>query len=55
MRLRNTAGELEKLGEDSEGAAESVTKLQTQLLNLTSGKVNIMASEDYRLVLYKLA
>jgi formylmethanofuran dehydrogenase subunit D len=46
MRLRNTAGELQELGEDSEGAAESITKLQTQLLNLTKGRVNIMATND---------
>ena len=46
MRLRNTAGELEELGEDSEGAATSITKLQTQLLNLTGGKVNIMLNDD---------
>lgn len=46
MRLRNTAGELEKLGEDAEGSAESITKLQTQLLNLTKGKVNIMLDEN---------
>lgn len=45
-RLRNTAGELEELGIDSEDAAESVTQLQTQLLNLTKGKVDIMASSD---------
>ena len=44
MRLRNSAGGLEELGEDAEGAAESVTRLQTQLLNLTDGRVDIMAS-----------
>ena len=41
-RLRNTAGELQDLGEDADGAAESVTKLQQQLLQLTDGRVNIM-------------
>lgn len=46
MRLRNTAGALEELGEDAEGAAESVTKLQTQLLNLTGGRVDIMLDKD---------
>lgn len=45
-RLRNTAGELEELGIDSDGAAESVTKLQTQLLNLTKGKVDIMTDSN---------
>ena len=46
LRLRNTKGQLEELGEESDGAAESVTKLQTQLLNLTKGKVNIMDDLD---------
>lgn len=46
MRLRNTAGDLEKLEVDAEGAADSITKLQTQILNLTSGKVNIMQDND---------
>ena len=46
MRLRNSAGELQELGEDIDGAAESVTKLQTQLLNLTDGRVDIMATAD---------
>ena len=46
LRLTSTKGELEELGEDAEGAAESITKLQTQLLNLTKGKVNIMLNED---------
>jgi TP901 family phage tail tape measure protein len=46
LRLTNTKGKLEELGEESEGAAESITKLQTQLLNLTKGKVNIMTDKD---------
>lgn len=46
LRLRNTKGQLEELGEESDGAAESVTKLQTQLLNLTKGKVNIIDDLD---------
>ena len=46
LRLTNTKGKLEELDEDSEGAAESITKLQTQLLNLTGGKVNIMLDEN---------
>lgn len=41
LRLRNAKGELEELGEESDGAVESITKLQTQLLNNTSGRVNI--------------
>ena len=46
LRLRSTKGELEALGEETDGAAESVTKLQTQLLNLTKGKVNIIDDND---------
>lgn len=46
LRLRNTAGSLEELDEDATGAAESITKLQTQILNLTSGKVDIMLDAD---------
>lgn len=46
MRLRNTAGELEALDVDAEGAADSITKLQTQLLNLTGGKVNILEDNN---------
>jgi len=45
-RLRNTAGQLEELGEDADGAAESITKLQTQILNLTKGAVDIMDTND---------
>ena len=44
LRIRNTKGELEELGEESDGAVESITKLQTQLLNQTHGKVNIFDS-----------
>lgn len=46
LRLTSSRGKLEELGEDAEGAAESVTKLQTQLLNLTKGKVDIMLNKD---------
>lgn len=47
QRMRNTAGELEAMGEDADGAAESVTKLQQQILKLTG--VNIMSdSENFR-------
>ena len=28
MRVRNTSGQLQEMGEDADGAAESVTKLQ---------------------------
>lgn len=45
LRLRNTKGELEELGVESDGAAESLTKLQTQILNATSGRVNIFDND----------
>lgn len=40
MRLRGMKGELEALGEESDGI-ESISKIQTQLLNLSNNKVNI--------------
>lgn len=40
MRIRGMKGELEALGEESDGI-ESISKIQTQILNLTKGKVNI--------------
>ena len=42
MRLRNTAGALQEMDEDADGAAESITKLQQQISSLTGGAVNIM-------------
>lgn len=45
LRLRGMKGELEELGEDVEGI-ESVSKIQTHLLNLTKGKVNIFDDLD---------
>lgn len=44
QRMRNTAGELEEMGIDADGAAESVTKLQQQILKLTG--VNLMDGPD---------
>jgi len=40
LRLRGMKGELQALGEEYEDI-ESVSKIQTQIYNLTSGKVNI--------------
>ena len=40
MRIRGMKGELEELGEESEGI-ESISKIQTQILNQTKGAVNI--------------
>lgn len=45
LRLRGQKGQLEELGEESEGI-ETVSKMQTQILNLTKGAVNIMDSAD---------
>lgn len=44
MRLRGMKGELQALGEESEGL-ESISKIQTQILNLTGGKVNIFKDD----------
>ena len=41
LRLRGMKGELEELGEDVDENVESLSKMQTQILNLTDGKVNI--------------
>lgn len=41
LRLRGMKGELEELGEDVDENVESLSKMQTQVLNLTNGKVNI--------------
>lgn len=42
-------GELEALGEDVDGNVESISKMQTQILNLTHGKVNIFDDKgDFR-------
>ncbi len=40
MRIRGMKGELEELGEEYENV-ESISKIQTQILNLTHGAVNI--------------
>lgn len=45
MRIQGMKGDLEALGEESEGL-ESVSKIQTHILNLTKGQVNIMDSVD---------
>lgn len=44
MRIRGMSGELEKLGEEVDPAVDSISKVQTQILNLTKGKVNIFDS-----------
>lgn len=41
LRLRGMKGELEELGEDVDENVDSLSKMQTQILNITKGKVNI--------------
>lgn len=41
MRIRAMTGELEDLGEEVDESVDSISKVQTQILNLTHGKVNI--------------
>lgn len=41
MRLRGMKGDLQELGEDVDENVVSISKMQTQVLNLTHGKVNI--------------
>lgn len=49
LRMRGMKGELQELGEDVDENVESISKMQTQILNLTHGKVNIFDdSGNYR-------
>ena len=41
MRLRGMKGQLEELDEEVDPTLDSISKVQTQILNLTDGKVNI--------------
>ena len=41
MRVQGMKGKLEELGETIDENVESISKMQTHILNLTSGKVNI--------------
>lgn len=45
MRIRGMKGELEELGEDVDQTVDSVSKVQTQILNRTHGKVNIFGDD----------
>lgn len=42
MRIRGMKEELEALGEDVDKTVDSISKVQTQILNHTGGKVNIL-------------
>ena len=45
MRIRGMKGELEELGEDVDHTVDSISKVQTQILNRTHGKVNIFGDD----------
>lgn len=45
LRIRGMRGALQELGEEVDDKIESVSKIQTQILNLTSGKVNIFEDD----------
>ena len=45
LRVRGMKGQLEELGEEIDENVVSVSKMQTQILNLTSGKVNIFEED----------
>lgn len=45
LRIRGMRGELEELGEEVDDNVDSISKIQTQILNLTHGKVNIFDDE----------
>lgn len=48
LRLRGMKGELQELNEDTEGL-ESISKIQTQILNLTGNQVNIFdANKNFK-------
>lgn len=41
MRIRGMKGDLEELGEEVDDSVDSISKVQTQILNITHGSVNI--------------
>lgn len=45
LRLRGMKGDLEELGEEVDPNVESISKMQTQILNLTHGKINIFEDD----------
>ena len=45
LRLRGMKGELEELGEEVDENVESISKMQTHILNLTNGAVNIFKDD----------
>lgn len=59
MRIRGMKGELEQLGEEVDESVDSISKVQTQILNLTHGQVNIFDSagefRDYYKIMEDIA
>ena len=59
MRIRGMKGKLEELGEEVDDKIESISKVQTQILNLTKGKVNIFDDDgefgNYYEIMQKIA
>lgn len=45
LRIRGMKGELEELGEEVDENVDSISKVQTQILNMTGGKVNIFKDD----------
>lgn len=45
LRLRGMKGKLEEIGEEVDENVDSISKMQTQILNLTNGKVNIFEDD----------
>lgn len=45
LRIRGMKGELQELGEEVDDNVVSVSKMQTEILNLTKGKVNIFEDD----------
>ena len=45
LRLRGMKGQLEELGEEVDENVESISKMQTHILNLTKGQVNIFKDD----------
>lgn len=46
MRVQGMKGQLEELGEEVDENVDSISKMQTHLLNLTKGEVNIFDDND---------
>lgn len=59
MRIRGMKGSLEELGEEVDESVDSISKVQTQILNLTGGKVNIFNDNkefrDYYTIMEEIA